>query len=160
MTGHLSLLDAMFLDLERADEGATMHFGAVMELDPLPEGGAPDVDWVRANHGRAAGPATDPAGGCPRDPSRPRRAHGGPDRPLVQLRLDAHQFCRLLECANGLAERVRLTVHRGAALLEQVEDRVERSERALDQALQQLDLPLDRGEQRVRDAGPACPLIA
>ena len=49
MTEHLSPLDTMFLNLEQADDGATMHFGAVMVFDPLPKGGAPDIDRVRAH---------------------------------------------------------------------------------------------------------------
>jgi WS/DGAT/MGAT family acyltransferase len=52
VTEHLSPLDTMFLDLEQADDGATMHFGAVMVFDPVPEGGAPDVDRVREHLGR------------------------------------------------------------------------------------------------------------
>src|SRR3954471_15770970 len=47
MSAQLSPLDTMFLDLEEVDDGATMHFGAVMVFDPLPEGGAPDVERVR-----------------------------------------------------------------------------------------------------------------
>jgi WS/DGAT/MGAT family acyltransferase len=47
MTEHLSPLDTMFLDLEQVDDGATMHFGAVMVFDPLPEGGAPALERVR-----------------------------------------------------------------------------------------------------------------
>jgi WS/DGAT/MGAT family acyltransferase len=37
----------MFLDLEQVDDGATMHFGAVMVFDALPEGGTPHLDCVR-----------------------------------------------------------------------------------------------------------------
>ena len=47
MTAQLSPLDTMFLDLEQVDEGATMHFGAVLVFDPLPEGGTPGIDRVR-----------------------------------------------------------------------------------------------------------------
>jgi diacylglycerol O-acyltransferase len=47
MTAQLSPLDTMFLDLEEVDDGATMHFGAVLIFDPLPEGGAPDIARVR-----------------------------------------------------------------------------------------------------------------
>ena len=47
MSERLSPLDTMFLDLEQVDDGATMHFGAVMVFDPLPEGGTPDIDRVR-----------------------------------------------------------------------------------------------------------------
>ena len=49
MTEHLRPLDTMFLNLEQAEDGATMHFGAVMVSDPLPEGGAPDIDRVLAH---------------------------------------------------------------------------------------------------------------
>ena len=47
MSERLSPLDTMFLDLEQVDDGATMHFGAVLVFDPLPEGGTPDIDRVR-----------------------------------------------------------------------------------------------------------------
>jgi diacylglycerol O-acyltransferase len=49
MTEQLSALDTMFLDLEQVDEGATMHFGAALVFDPLPDGGAPDIGRVRAH---------------------------------------------------------------------------------------------------------------
>jgi diacylglycerol O-acyltransferase len=47
MGERLSALDTMFLDLEQVDDGATMHFGAVMLFDPLPEGGTPTIERVR-----------------------------------------------------------------------------------------------------------------
>jgi diacylglycerol O-acyltransferase len=47
MAEQLSPLDTMFLNLEQADDGATMHFGAAMVFDPLPKGGAPSLDQVR-----------------------------------------------------------------------------------------------------------------
>ncbi len=47
MTEQLSALDTMFLDLEEVDDGATMHFGAVMVFDHLPGGGTPDIATVR-----------------------------------------------------------------------------------------------------------------
>jgi diacylglycerol O-acyltransferase len=47
VTEQLSPLDTMFLDLEQADDGATMHFGAAMIFDPLPRGGAPGIDRLR-----------------------------------------------------------------------------------------------------------------
>ncbi len=47
MTEQLSPLDTMFLDLEQVDDGATMHFGAVMVFDALPGGGTPAIDDVR-----------------------------------------------------------------------------------------------------------------
>ena len=45
---HLSALDATFLELEQADEGATMHIGGVMVFDPLPGGGMPTLEAIRA----------------------------------------------------------------------------------------------------------------
>jgi len=50
-SAHLSPLDAAFLELEEADEAAHMHIGWAMVFDPLPGGGAPDVDAVRAQIG-------------------------------------------------------------------------------------------------------------
>ena len=44
----LSALDATFLELEEADEGATMHIGGLMVFDPLPGGGTPTLDAVRS----------------------------------------------------------------------------------------------------------------
>ena len=37
----------MFLNLEQADDGATMHFGATMVFDPLKGGRVPDIEQVR-----------------------------------------------------------------------------------------------------------------
>jgi WS/DGAT/MGAT family acyltransferase len=48
----LSPLDSMFLDLEQADDGATMHFGAALVFDPLPDGGTPDIERVREHLAR------------------------------------------------------------------------------------------------------------
>ena len=42
MAERLSALDTMFLDLEEADDGATMHFGAILVFDALRGGGVPD----------------------------------------------------------------------------------------------------------------------
>ncbi len=44
----LSALDATFLELEQADEGATMHIGGVMVFDPAPNGGTPSLEAIRA----------------------------------------------------------------------------------------------------------------
>ena len=44
-----SPLDAMFLELEQADEGAVMSIGAAMVFAPLPTGGAPPFDQVVQN---------------------------------------------------------------------------------------------------------------
>ena len=43
MAEHLSPLDAMFLELEQADDSAHMHIGAVAVFDPAP-GGNPTLD--------------------------------------------------------------------------------------------------------------------
>lgn len=51
MSDNLSVLDTMFLDLEEADSGATMHIGAAMVFDPAADGGAPDLDRLRAHLG-------------------------------------------------------------------------------------------------------------
>lgn len=48
MSVQLSPLDAAFLELEEADESAHMHIGWTMVFDPLPEGGAPSLDALRA----------------------------------------------------------------------------------------------------------------
>ena len=37
------------LDLEQVDDGATMHFGAVMVFDALSEGGTPSLNRVRGH---------------------------------------------------------------------------------------------------------------
>jgi diacylglycerol O-acyltransferase / wax synthase len=47
MGEQLSPLDTMFLNLEQADDGATMHFGAAMVFDPLKGGRVPDIEQVR-----------------------------------------------------------------------------------------------------------------
>lgn len=44
----LTALDATFLELEQADEGATMHIGGLMVFDPLPDGRAPALEDLRA----------------------------------------------------------------------------------------------------------------
>lgn len=45
----LSPLDSTFLELEQADEGATMHIGAALIFDPVPETGtAPSLDELCA----------------------------------------------------------------------------------------------------------------
>ena len=48
MSEHVSPLDATFLELEEADATAHMHIGGVMVFDPLPQGGAPTLEAVRA----------------------------------------------------------------------------------------------------------------
>jgi WS/DGAT/MGAT family acyltransferase len=45
----LTALDATFLELEQADEGATMHIGGIMVFDALPGGGSPSLEAVRAS---------------------------------------------------------------------------------------------------------------
>ena len=49
MSDHVSALDATFLELEEADETAHMHIGAILVFDPLPAGGVPSLDAVRAH---------------------------------------------------------------------------------------------------------------
>jgi WS/DGAT/MGAT family acyltransferase len=49
MTDRLTALDATFLELEQLDEGALMSIGGLMVFDPLPGGGVPTVEDVRAN---------------------------------------------------------------------------------------------------------------
>jgi WS/DGAT/MGAT family acyltransferase len=48
MPVQLSPLDAAFLELEEADEAAHMHIGWAMVFDPLPDGGAPPLEALRA----------------------------------------------------------------------------------------------------------------
>jgi WS/DGAT/MGAT family acyltransferase len=48
---HLSPLDAAFLELEEADESAHMHIGWAMVFDPLPGGGTPTLEAIRAQIG-------------------------------------------------------------------------------------------------------------
>ncbi len=43
MAEHLSPLDAMFLELEQADDSAHMHIGAVIIFDPTPDGHPPTL---------------------------------------------------------------------------------------------------------------------
>ena len=49
MAESLTPLDATFLELEQVDAGAHMHIGGVMIFDPLPGGGAPPVETIRAH---------------------------------------------------------------------------------------------------------------
>jgi diacylglycerol O-acyltransferase / wax synthase len=44
---HLTALDATFLELEQADDGALMHIGAALVFDPLPGSGTPAIGQVR-----------------------------------------------------------------------------------------------------------------
>ena len=44
----LTALDATFLELEQADDGALMHIGGTLVFEPLPGGGAPAIGDVRA----------------------------------------------------------------------------------------------------------------
>ena len=43
----LTALDAAFLELEQADDGALMHIGGALVFDPLPGGGTPAIGEVR-----------------------------------------------------------------------------------------------------------------
>lgn len=47
MRSHLSPLDAVFLELEQADEAAHMHIGWAMVFDPPPDGGRPSLERLR-----------------------------------------------------------------------------------------------------------------
>ncbi len=49
MPDKLTALDATFLELEQLDECAHMHIGGVMVFEPLPSGGAPTLEDVRAH---------------------------------------------------------------------------------------------------------------
>ena len=44
----LTALDATFLELEEADQGAHMHIGGVMIFDPREDGGAPPLEGSAA----------------------------------------------------------------------------------------------------------------
>lgn len=46
MVDRLTALDATFLELEEADQGAHMHIGGVMVFDPQPDGAAPLLESV------------------------------------------------------------------------------------------------------------------
>ena len=48
MDEQLNALDATFLELEEADQGAHMHIGGVMVFEPRPDGRAPSVSEVVA----------------------------------------------------------------------------------------------------------------
>lgn len=47
MTDQLTPIDATFLELEEADQGAHMHIGGIMVFEPQPGGGAPRLSRVR-----------------------------------------------------------------------------------------------------------------
>ena len=47
MGEQLSALDATFLELEELDQSAHMHIGAVMLMEPQPDGGAPPIEEIR-----------------------------------------------------------------------------------------------------------------
>ncbi len=49
MPDQLTALDATFLELEQVDDCAHMHIGGVMVFEPLPSGGAPTLEDVRAH---------------------------------------------------------------------------------------------------------------
>jgi diacylglycerol O-acyltransferase / wax synthase len=46
MSEHLAPLDATFLELEEADEGAHMHIGVIMVFDARPGGASPSREEV------------------------------------------------------------------------------------------------------------------
>src|SRR3954471_9417247 len=103
------------------------------------------------------------------------------DRPFAQLRLRLRHRRRLFERAGGVTQRRRLAAECRTALLEQIEDGVERGERAgqqlllqpafaLEDRLHELDLALHRREQlpwhargarrRPRQCTHGCPPLA
>lgn len=55
MAERLTALDATFLELEEADQGAHMHIGGVMVFDPPPGGSPPSLEQVSAHLGRRLG---------------------------------------------------------------------------------------------------------
>lgn len=55
MGDQLTILDTMFLELEQVDPTAHMHIGAALVFGPLPDGGAPDVEELRALIGARMG---------------------------------------------------------------------------------------------------------
>ena len=66
----LTALDATFLELEEADQGAHMHIGGVMIFDPREDGGAPPLEAV-CSHLRPR------LGGLPRYRQRLSEPHTG-----------------------------------------------------------------------------------
>jgi diacylglycerol O-acyltransferase / wax synthase len=82
MTEQLTMLDTMFLELEQADPSAHMHIGAALIFDPLPAGGAPSLDELRA-HVRARVAA------LPRFTQRLSATSSGPLRWLTWHTLEA-----------------------------------------------------------------------
>jgi diacylglycerol O-acyltransferase len=48
-TNQLTALDATFLELEQADDSALMHIGGALVFEPLPGGGAPAIEEMRAH---------------------------------------------------------------------------------------------------------------
>ncbi|MEO8091731.1 MAG: wax ester/triacylglycerol synthase family O-acyltransferase [bacterium] len=55
MADRLTALDATFLELEEADQGAHMHIGGVMVFEPRPDGVAPSLELVRRHLGERLG---------------------------------------------------------------------------------------------------------
>lgn len=47
MSDQVTPLDAIFLELEEADDGSHMHIGAALVFEPLPGGGTPTLEDVR-----------------------------------------------------------------------------------------------------------------
>ncbi len=48
MAERLTALDATFLELEDLDDGALMSIGGAMVFEPLPDGGVPSLEELRA----------------------------------------------------------------------------------------------------------------
>ena len=73
MSEQLSMLDTMFLELEQADPSAHMHIGAALMFDPLPDGGTPTIEALRAHVAARVGR-------LPRFTQRLSATHSGPMR--------------------------------------------------------------------------------
>src|SRR4051812_31064692 len=101
MTDHLSMLDTMFLELEQIDDAAHMHIGAALIFEPLPGGGTPDIEDLRAQMGARLGY-------LPRFSQKLSSAHAGRVRWLswkpAEVDLRAHLHHATLPAPGGEAE--------------------------------------------------------
>jgi WS/DGAT/MGAT family acyltransferase len=99
----LTPLDATFLELEDQDDGATMHIGAALVFDPLPQtGAAPSLDELRTSF-------DDRLAGVPRFRRRLSKPHtGGLQHPAWenddQFDLTTHVHSARLPAPGGNAE--------------------------------------------------------
>lgn len=102
MGEQLTILDTMFLELEQVDETAHMHIGAALIFDPLPGGGTPDIEELRAFMGARIGM-------LPRFAQRLSAPEAGPLtwltwEPAPELDLEAHLRHATLPAPGGDAE--------------------------------------------------------